>query len=138
MACAMRWTRVSAEPARAPLLRLAGFAVHFATDGGGSVAAVQGVDLTVAAGECLGIVGESGAGKSQLFLGALGLLAGNGRASGRALLEGQDLLPPPERQRDRVRGPRVGLVFQDPMTSLTPHLSIGAQLTEVRRRHCGD
>ena len=133
----MHWTRVSAEPGAAALLSLEGFAIRFATPAG-TVQAVQGVDLSVVRGECLGIVGESGAGKSQLFLGALGLLAANGQASGRALLEGADLLTLSEPQRDRVRGARVGLVFQDPMTSLTPHLRIGAQIAEVRMRHCGD
>jgi peptide/nickel transport system ATP-binding protein len=133
----MRWTRVSTEPGAAALLSLTGFAIRFATPAG-SVPAVHAVDLSVAPGECLGLVGESGAGKSQLFLGALGLLAANGQASGRAVFEGQDLLSLSEPQRNRVRGARVGLVFQDPMTSLTPHLAIGTQIAEVRRRHCGD
>ncbi len=133
----MHWTRVSTETPAGELLRLQDFGIRFHS-AQGVVQAVQSVDLTVAAGECLGIVGESGAGKSQLFLGALGLLSANGRASGRALLSGTQLLGLSQGQLDRVRGARVGLVFQDPMTCLTPHLRIGAQIAEVRMRHCGD
>ena len=137
MRCALRWIRVSTEPQAAPLLSLQGFDIRFAT-AAGAVHAVRSVDLDLAAGECLGIVGESGAGKSQLFLGALGLLAANGRASGRALLSGVDLLALSAAQLDRVRGAKVGMVFQDPMTCLTPHMRIGAQIAEVRMRHCQD
>jgi peptide/nickel transport system ATP-binding protein len=128
---------VSTEVGATPLLSLQGFGIRFAT-AAGDVQAVQAVDLAVAAGECLGIVGESGAGKSQLFLGALGLLSANGRASGRALLGDTDLLALSESELDRVRGARVGMVFQDPMTCLTPHMRIGAQIAEVRMRHCAD
>ncbi|HEY1491039.1 MAG TPA: ABC transporter ATP-binding protein, partial [Steroidobacteraceae bacterium] len=125
------------EPDAQALLSLEGFSVRFAT-AGGTVPAVQEVDLKIAAGECVGIVGESGAGKSQLFLGALGLLAANGRASGRAVFAGQDLLGLPEGELDRIRGAGVAMVFQDPMTSLTPHLRIGTQIAEVRMRHRGE
>ena len=99
--------------------------------------AVDAVSLTVGRGECLGIVGESGAGKSQAFLAALGLLSAAARVSGRVRLEGQDLLALPERDLDRIRGARVGMVFQDPMTSLTPHLRIGDQVAEPLIRHRG-
>jgi peptide/nickel transport system ATP-binding protein len=135
MPCATRWTRVSTK-ARAPLLVLRGFGIRFDT-AHGPVQAVQGVDLELAAGECLGVVGASGAGKSQLFLGALGLLAANGHASGQARLSGTELVGLPQGQLDRIRGARVGMVFQDPMTCLTPHLRIGAQIAEVFRRHRG-
>ncbi len=133
----MHWIRVGTEGAAGDLLRLEGFGVRFA-GAGGEVAAAADVDLGVAAGECVGIVGESGAGKSQLFLGALGLLAASGRASGRALFAGVDLLRLPEAELDRVRGARVAMVFQDPMLSLTPHIRIGAQIAEVRMRHRGE
>ncbi|HEY2807295.1 MAG TPA: dipeptide ABC transporter ATP-binding protein [Steroidobacteraceae bacterium] len=125
------------EPGAHALLSFAAFSVRFAT-AGGTVPAVQEVDLSIAAGECVGIVGESGAGKSQLFLGALGLLAANGRASGGAVFAGQDLLGLPEGELDRIRGAGVAMVFQDPMTSLTPHMRIGAQIAEVRMRHRGE
>ena len=83
------------------------------------------------------MVGESGAGKSQVFLGVLGLLAANGRAHGSARFAGRELLGLARAGLDAVRGRGIGLVFQDPMSSLTPHLKIGAQLAEVRRRHLG-
>jgi oligopeptide transport system ATP-binding protein len=118
------------------LLRIRDLEVRFAT-GAGELLAVDGVDLDVAAGECLGLVGESGSGKSQLFLAVLRLLAGNGRASGSALFDGADLLACTRRQLDRVRGARIGCVFQDPLTSLTPHMRIGEQIAEVLTVHRG-
>lgn len=103
----------------------------------GVVHAVRDLSLTVAAGECLGVVGESGAGKSQAFLAALGLLAPNGRATGSAHFGSLDLLTLSPRELDRIRGARIGLVFQDPMTSLTPHLRIGDQIAEPLVQHTG-
>ncbi|HEX4387056.1 MAG TPA: ATP-binding cassette domain-containing protein, partial [Steroidobacteraceae bacterium] len=120
----------------APLLALEGLSVSFATPRG-PVRAVEDVALTVASGECLGLVGESGAGKSQLFLAVLGLLGANGRTSGSARLFGRELLGLPERALERVRGASIGMVFQDPAGSLTPHLPVGAQLAEVLVRHEG-
>ena len=130
-----RSIRVGAE-ARAPLLKLTGLTVSFATPHG-QVRAVADVDLAVARGECLGVVGESGAGKSQLFLAVLGLLGAGGRASGSARLEGSEILGLPERALERVRGGAIGMVFQDPDGSLTPHLTVGEQLAEVLVRHLG-
>jgi peptide/nickel transport system ATP-binding protein len=101
------------------------------------VHAVRNLSLAVAPGECLGVVGESGAGKSQAFLAALGLLPRNGRASGHARLGPLELIGMPQAQLDRIRGARIGLVFQDPMTSLTPHLRIGDQIAEPIVRHAG-
>jgi oligopeptide/dipeptide ABC transporter ATP-binding protein len=127
----------SAETSRAtPVLSLSGLSITFDTPQG-PLRAVQDVTLAVSRGECLGVVGESGAGKSQLFLGVLGLLAANGRAAGSARLGAQELLGLPAAALDRVRGAQVGMVFQDPMTSLTPHLTVGEQLIEVLRRHAG-
>ena len=130
----MRSTPVSTEAAREVLLELRGFGVEFITPQG-LIHAARDIDLEVRRGECLGVVGESGAGKSQVFLGALGLLAANGRARGQARFAGEELLGLGPRELDALRGRHIGLIFQDPMTSLTPHLTIGAQLTEVRRRH---
>ncbi|MGH8276277.1 MAG: dipeptide ABC transporter ATP-binding protein, partial [Steroidobacteraceae bacterium] len=110
--------------------------VSFAT-ARGTVTAARDVTLSVAAGECLGVVGESGAGKSQVFLAALGLLAANGRARGEARFLGAELLTLGSGALDRVRGAGIGLVFQDPMTSLTPHLAVGEQIAEVLVRHLG-
>ena len=103
----------------------------------GAVHAVRDLSLTVARGECLGVVGESGASKSQSFLAALGLLPPNGRATGRANFGTVDLLALGERELDRIRGARIGMVFQDPMTSLTPHMRIGDQIAEPIIRHTG-
>jgi oligopeptide transport system ATP-binding protein len=133
-------THASTEAAAAgvpqALLALERLTVRFAT-AMGSVTAVEDVSLSVAAGECLGIVGESGAGKSQAFLAVMGLLAANGRASGSARFAGTELLGLPSAALNRVRGVRIGMVFQDPMTSLTPHLTVGEQVAEVMTRHLG-
>ncbi len=118
------------------MLELKNLNVRFATPDG-EVAAVSDLSLSVAKGECLGIVGESGSGKSQTFMAVMGLLARNGRVSGQALFNGVDLLSAPERALNALRGNRLAMVFQDPMTSLTPHMKIGRQLTEVLRRHRG-
>ena len=119
-----------------PVLSLHGLGVTFDTPQG-ELRAVQEVTLAVARGECLGVVGESGAGKSQLFLAVMGLLAANGRAQGSARLGPQELIGLSPAALDRVRGAKIAMVFQDPMTSLTPHLTVGAQLSEVLRRHAG-
>jgi oligopeptide transport system ATP-binding protein len=103
----------------------------------GSVRAVDHFNLTVGKGECIGIVGESGSGKSQTFLAAMGLLAGNGRATGSVMLEGQEILNAPRRVLNRVRGNRISMIFQDPMSALTPFLRIGRQMSEGLIRHRG-
>jgi oligopeptide/dipeptide ABC transporter ATP-binding protein len=128
-------THASTEAAAAPAaLTLERLTVTFAT-ATGAVNAVDDVSLSVAPGECLGIVGESGAGKSQAFLAVMGLLAANGRARGSARFAGTELIGLPPAALDRVRGSGIGMVFQDPMSSLTPHLTVGEQVAEVARRH---
>ncbi len=102
----------------------------------GELAAVRGVDLAVEPGECVAIVGESGSGKSQTLLAATGMLAANGTASGRVAFEGEELLGRPQRL-ERVRGAGIGYVFQDALGSLTPHLTVGAQLAEPLMVHHG-
>ena len=130
--------RAADEPggAAAEVLRLEDLSVTFNTPDG-DVAAVRGFSLCVRRGECVGVVGESGAGKSQAFLAAMGLLASNGRVQGRAQFGSVDLLAQRGAGLDRVRGARIGMVFQDPMTSLTPHLAVGDQVAEPIVRHLG-
>lgn len=97
------------------------------------VHAVQGVNLEVAAGETVGIVGESGCGKSTLGLALAGLLPSNALLRGSIRLDGRELAGLGERDLRRVRGTQVGIVFQDPMTSLNPTQRIGAQVGEALR-----
>jgi oligopeptide transport system ATP-binding protein len=130
MACAMRSTQGRAEVGHDTLLAVRNLNVEFATPRG-RVHAVREVSLEVRRGECLAVVGESGSGKSQLFLGSFGLLAARGRAQGSVTFDGRELLGEDPAARREVLGTRLGLVFQDPMNSLTPHLTIGRQLAEV-------
>ena len=102
-----------------------------------SVHAVDGVSLSVEAGETVGIVGESGCGKSTLGLAIAGLLPGNARPRGNIKLNDQELVGLGERKLMAVRGAQVGIVFQDPMTSLNPTRRIGVQVGEALRLHRG-
>jgi peptide/nickel transport system ATP-binding protein len=116
------------------LLRVEDLNVRFATPDG-EVHAVKGLSFALQRNEILGIVGESGSGKSQALLSLLGLLAGNGRASGSAHFEGRDLLALDERGLRGIRGRKISMVFQDPMTSLNPYLTVAGQMTQVVRTH---
>jgi len=101
-----------------------------------SVGAVDGVSFTIGAGECVGMVGESGCGKSTVGLSIMRLLPANGRiVSGSVELLGRDLAPLSEKQMQRVRGNEVALIPQDPMTSLNPTMTIGRQIAEGVRLH---
>ena len=108
--------------------------VHFRVDGE-CLAAVRDVSLKVEAAECLGLVGESGSGKTQLFMAAMGLLPAGAWATGSVRFAGTEILGARPRELNRIRGSKLTMIFQDPMTSLTPHLTIGAQLAEVLVSH---
>ncbi len=118
----------------APVLDIEGLQVRFATPEG-EVSAISDVSLRIGAGESIGVVGESGSGKTQLFLAVMGLLARNGRAEGRVRFRGQDILNRPARALNAIRGNRISMIFQDPMTSLNPYLKISRQMTEVLVEH---
>jgi oligopeptide transport system ATP-binding protein len=102
-----------------------------------NICAVRQVSLVVAAHECVGVVGESGSGKTQVFMAALGLLAGNAVAHGSVRFAGEEILGAGRKRLNRIRGSKLTMIFQDPMTSLTPHLKVGAQLAEVLVCHAG-
>src|SRR5437868_8173227 len=117
------------------LLEVRDLTTHFRTDDG-IVKAVDGVSFSIEKGKTLGIVGESGSGKSVTCLTIMGLNArANTITSGEALWEGKDLLKMSSRQLRSVRGDEVAMIFQDPMTSLNPVKSIGAQLNEAILLH---
>ncbi|WLD81192.1 ABC transporter ATP-binding protein [Schaalia sp. HMT-877] len=102
----------------------------------GVVRALSGVDLVVSAGETLGVVGESGSGKTMTALSLMGLLPQGGRvSSGSMLLEGEDLTEMPPASVRKLRGTKVGMIFQDPLTSLNPTMKIGLQVCEPLRVH---
>jgi peptide/nickel transport system ATP-binding protein len=101
------------------------------------VAVVRDASLSLAPGETLGLVGESGAGKTMIALALLGLLPGGARVEGRIALDGQDLTRAGERVWRRIRGRRIAMVFQEPMTALNPTIPIGRQVSEAMRLHLG-
>jgi peptide/nickel transport system ATP-binding protein len=122
----------------APLLEIKGLKTHFATDDG-ILRAVDGVDLTINKGETLCVVGESGCGKTVTAMSILQLIAmPPGRiVEGEILFEGRDLVPLTSHELDEVRAKEIGFIFQEPMTSLNPVLTIGEQIAESLRRHEG-
>jgi len=125
-----------AEDTQTPLLEIRGLKTHFATDDG-VVQAVDGVDLTIGRGETLGIVGESGCGKTVTAMTVLKLIAmPPGRiAGGEIRWQGRDLVPLAPNEMRHIRGNEIGIVFQEPMTSLNPVYTVGAQIAEAVREH---
>jgi peptide/nickel transport system ATP-binding protein len=128
--------RASSTPEPARLLEVRDLAVTFDT-ADGTVQAVRGVSFDVQRGRTLGIVGESGSGKSVSALTIVGLTQG-ARISGSALFEGRDLLAMSADQLREVRGARIAMIFQDPLSSLHPHYRVGWQIAEMVRLHSED
>jgi oligopeptide transport system ATP-binding protein len=120
---------------REPLLSVDGLRVEFWTSRG-TIYAVNGISFDIAPGETLGIVGESGCGKSVTSLALLGILSRAGRAvAGSAMFEDRDLLKLSDDQLRKIRGRDIAMIFQDPMTSLNPVLTVGRQIREALETH---
>src|SRR5512144_432156 len=118
-----------------PLLEVRDLRVHFPTDDG-LVKAVDGLNFQVMPGETLGVVGESGSGKSVSFLTVMGLITRKQAIiEGEVLFQGQDLLQIPPDEMRHIRGARISMIFQDPMTSLHPFYKVGIQIAEAIRVH---
>ena len=118
------------------ILNVRGLKVNFATPDG-TVSAVKGIDLDVKQGETLAVVGESGSGKSQTMMGIMGLLAGNGQVEGSAQYRGRELIGLPVNELNDIRGAKITMIFQEPMTSLDPLYTIGKQIAEPILYHRG-
>src|SRR5215212_8139711 len=120
------------------LLSVRDLRTHFETEDG-TVRAVDGISFDVRRGETLGIVGESGSGKSVTNLSIMRLIPSPpGRiAGGEVIFDGRDLLSLPDPEMRKLRGRRIAMVFQDPMTSLNPFMRVSRQLMEVTRLHLG-
>jgi oligopeptide transport system ATP-binding protein len=119
----------------APLLQIRDLSVSYGADSG-RVAVVRAVSLDIAPGEIVGLVGESGSGKTQLLMSILGLNT-RARLRGSIRYHDQELIGLNAAQLNAVRGSRIAMIFQDPMTALNPYLRIGSQITEVLRVHRG-
>ncbi|MBL0937112.1 MAG: ABC transporter ATP-binding protein [Rhizobiaceae bacterium] len=119
----------------APLLQIRDLAVTFAGQGRNHLQAVCGVDLDVEKGQLHGVVGESGSGKSVTMMAVMGLLSPSACVTGSVRLDGEELIGKSERAMRRIRGARIGYIFQDPMTALNPLLTVGEQISEAIRLH---
>ena len=121
-----------------PLLEIENLKVIFHGDRGSATHAVDGLDLTIQRGQTLGLVGESGCGKTATTLSVMGLLPkASAEVSGRIRFDGAELLSLPDRAMRNLRGDRLAMIFQEPMTSLNPSYSIGEQIAESLVRHRG-
>jgi len=121
-----------------PLLEIENLKVIFHGDRGSATHAVDGLDLAIQRGQTLGLVGESGCGKTATALSVMGLLPkASAEVSGRIRFDGAELLSLPDRAMRNLRGDRLAMIFQEPMTSLNPSYSIGEQIAESLVRHRG-
>ena len=118
-----------------PLLQISDLTVTFVSRSGLALEAVRGLNLTLEDGELHGIVGESGSGKSVSMMAVMGLLPPTAQVSGSVRLRGEELIGRSQRYMRRIRGSRIGYVFQDPMTALNPLLTVGAQVGEAVTLH---
>ncbi|MEV7399933.1 ABC transporter ATP-binding protein [Streptomyces sp. NPDC091267] len=129
-------TRPAPDGGTSPVLRVRDLTVSF-HGAERTVHAVDGVSYDLAPGEVLAVVGESGCGKSVTSMAVMGLLPPTARIGGSITLDGQELVGAPEKQLRSLRGRRLSMIFQEPMTSLNPVLTVGRQITEVLIRHQG-
>ena len=125
------------NPAQQPVISVTNLAIAYGTRKG-EIRAVRDVSFEIARGETLGLVGESGCGKSTVAYGLVGYLGRNGKVvSGDIVFQGESLVNRSEEELRKLRGNRVAMVYQDPMTSLNPVMRIGEQMAEVLTVHQG-
>ena len=134
MGCVMLLTQKTGKEQMSQLLTIKNLSVTFDMEQG-ELPAVKDVSFSLAKHETVAIVGESGAGKSQVFHALLGLQSKNARVKGSALFMGKELINQPDEVLNCFRGKDISIIFQDPMTALNPYLKIGKQLTEVLQNH---
>lgn len=120
-----------------PFLSIRNLSVSIALPQGGEMPVLSDVDFDLRSGETLGVVGESGSGKSLLSLAIMGLLPQVAKPKGQILLEGEDLLSASEKRMCAIRGNRIGMIFQEPLTALNPAMTIGDQIAEGLVCHSG-
>jgi len=117
------------------MLNIKDLKVRFKNGAGQESEVVHGINLSLKKGETLGIVGESGSGKSVVSLATIGLLPETAKASGEIIFNGEDILKMSEKQLCKLRGSRIGIIFQEPMTALNPAMKVGKQISEGLRLH---
>ena len=130
----MRWTPRTGPGKVDKILLVNGLSVSFNTRGT-IITAVKDLSFGLQKNEILGIVGESGSGKSQTVLSLMGLLESNGEASGSAVFKNKEMLGLPDKELNKIRGNEIAMIFQDPMSSLNPYITIGDQMSGVLWQH---
>ena len=134
MACATRLIQKTEPIQMSDLIRVRDLSVSFKTRHE-TILAVSRLNFELKENEILGIVGESGSGKSQTVLSIMGLLEPNGSATGEANFHGVNLLSLSMSELNRIRGKEIGMIFQDPMSSLNPYITIGSQMSQILAQH---